>query len=774
MSARLPVVFALVLGLGLGFGLGSTLSTRSAPTHAASETLVQRAAPADEEETTAAVPLEPLTALAPTAASSAADERLQERASEASSGVGARVRATIDSSVTLGTQRISGTVVDAEGRPLAGATVLASPTNRGSARPLTGTDTENVGRAWSGRSIDDVLEQHARSVLERWDRTTTAKAGAGGSFALTGLADGQHSLTAFHEGYTFESVLVTGASDAKIVGRRVGAFRLDVRLPDGTAPESAVVTVERPQGRSEVLQWSGLERPVRVSGRSMTFRVLAGNVRSTGRAGLSSDLVSREIQIDLDRDGDGPHAVELAPRSHLRVTLENAGGTVNRAARPWVKVIPAVHIGAQRERALRRAESLRSGFDGVFHTMDLAPGDYLVAAGRGGEKVEASEIVVVDQGLNDVLLRFEERDASKVLIVRCAGPDGSPPKRVQFRGSIKNAGFPRPTFLRPSERGAGEYWIDRSELVSDEPWVETSEVKLTATATGLGSVAVPVALGQESVDIRFQPTCSIDVRVVGDVSGGFTVAVSPVSDDASPASALRGTQAVYADVDPDGTARVEGLQPGRVRVGLKRVGKRTRLDAALTTVDASLTSGTTSLTLTLPSLHEVAIHAPDLDVGTRIYLQDAKEADTPTSFVRARNGSLGADRRLVFEDVPAGDYVIRPLGPRMETMRITVPCGEVEFTADVVDAFRVGTVTPDGLGAASGLREGDIVDELAGRLVEGHNFHQRLAVALESSAVTLTIERGGSTIEVSVGPTAAGSSATAQLGVMFLPRSRPR
>ena len=75
MSARLPVVFALVLGLGLGFGLGSTLSTRSAPTHAASETLVQRAAPADEEETTAAVPLEPLTALAPTAASSAADER---------------------------------------------------------------------------------------------------------------------------------------------------------------------------------------------------------------------------------------------------------------------------------------------------------------------------------------------------------------------------------------------------------------------------------------------------------------------------------------------------------------------------------------------------------------------------------------------------------------------------------------------------------------------------------------------------------------------------
>ncbi|MEM9378550.1 MAG: PDZ domain-containing protein [Planctomycetota bacterium] len=774
MPARLATLFALVLGLALGFGLGATLPDRTAPTDATGDALAPRTSVDDRPSKD--VHLQPVEPLAPPTSLAGAARDLELRALDASAGVGTRVRATIDASASLGKEEITGVVVDEEGRPLAGVTIVSSSSARSRASIVTGADTEKVGRAWSGRSLDDALERYARGVLMGWDQSRTAQAGVGGSFTLTGLEAGQHTLSAFLEDYTFQPVRTSTGSTVKLVGRRVGAFRLDVRLADGTAPETAVVAVERGQGRPELLCWSGPEHAIRVTGRSLTFRVFAGDVRAIGRNELSSDHVSQEVRLDLDRDGVGPHVVDLAPRNRLRVRVSAEEGGVTWMTRKWVKVVPVGPSAALQERALEAAEPLPSGPRGVFDATDLTPGEYLVAAGRGDDDTEVSATVVVREGIQEVELLLPALDASEFLVIRCTGPDGVPAKRVRFRGSITNGTYPRATSVRPARSDGGEYWVPRKDLAGEEPWTEASEVTLTATLENAGSVTVPIALGQESAEVQFEPACSIDVRVVGSDAGPYAVGASPLSSEdggGAPAYFSR-SQTIYADVRADGTAQIEGLQPGAVRVELKRKGKLLRLDPALASVDVTLTSGAHSVTITAPTLHGVTVHAPDLDLGTRIFLAAVGDTSAPAGLAGRRHGSLGEERRVAFADVPAGDYEVRAVLGDLERMRITVPCGEVEFVPDVVDAYAVVSLEPGKLGARAGLRRGDVVVELAGEPVDGNNFHQRLAVALESAAVPLTIENGGSTRTVTVERIEPGSSAYKQLGVGWEPRSRGR
>jgi C-terminal processing protease CtpA/Prc len=185
-----------------------------------------------------------------------------------------------------------------------------------------------------------------------------------------------------------------------------------------------------------------------------------------------------------------------------------------------------------------------------------------------------------------------------------------------------------------------------------------------------------------------------------------------------------------------------------------------------------LISGTQKVLLSAPVLYELALHAADLDVGTQLYLVKADVAETPTSILDGQNTRLDGEHRSLFVDVPAGDYILRALSSGFKQMRVTVPCGEVEFVGEVTNAFAINEVKPGKLGQRVGLRVGDLIVALNGEAVNGNNFHSKIAVAVESAAVELTVERGGATVTISLGPIEAGSQAMEQIGVMWFPRTR--
>ncbi|MFT7076533.1 MAG: hypothetical protein ACJA0P_002550, partial [Planctomycetota bacterium] len=734
---------------------------------------------ANDEDTTLVV----VEAMPPSAdALVVVDVDVNERARAAVNRLESRVAVPLPDDTAPATATITGTVVDGEGGPIEGVTVVTRGRSGGSTIAIEGTESKDLGRAWEGLpTIDESLERSARSIIKRRRTLRTATSDAAGKFELLGVEAGRHSLQSYLEGYAFSYVVVEAGQSARIVGEPVGVFRLDVRMPDGSAAEKAVVLATTSAGavpgyrQQKSLRWS-LEVPeVRADSRTLTLSVLAGNVRRLRSVTYASDLASSEVTIDLERDGDGPHLVQLERRGTLRVTVAVAGAADGETPQTWVKVISAPKAaGSQLASILSRVPKLQAGADGVFEQSGLEVGSCLITVGRIGDKPEVSETITISEGVTDHRIVLVEIDHSKYVIARCIGPDGTPLPRVRFRGSVDNGQYPRLTYIGNGEPGEDGYMLLVESIRGDEPWVSTSKVKLTATAGSFGTLTLPLELGQETVEFNFQPTCSINVRVEGGAVAGLAVGATAIEDDEGDEKRLRLPQLSErpVDLDTDGHARLDGLQPGRYRISLGRGGRAGQRNPPIATAEVTLISGTQEVVMSAPVLYELAVHAQDLDVGTRLYLVKAELAETSASMLSGQNAALDAEHRSLFADVPAGDYVLSAITSGMQRMRVTVPSGEVEFVADVMNAFAINEVKPGKLGQRAGLKVGDIVVALDGEAVNGNNFHQKLAVAVEAAAVDLTVERGGTTVTISLGPIEPGSKAWTQIGVGWSPRSR--
>lgn len=474
--------------------------------------------------------------------------------------------------------------------------------------------------------------------------------------------------------------------------------------------------------------------------------------------------------MDLERDGPGPHVLQLAERSVLRVTVEDETPESERAP-PWVRVVPEASArGRDAADVFEGVRPVRRLGDGPFEVPDLAPGTYVVGVGRSAGAPEVTDTVEVGAGVTEHVVTLGALEATGFLVARVLAPPGEALGRLRFRSSITVMDLERPTFLTPTERGDGVYWIPIDGIVDDETWTAESEVSLTVTSTEHGSLTQPLELGQTSVDFEFLAACTLDVRVEAADVAGLSVAASPI---ASADAEVSRTARIFdrpTNLDADGRAQLTGLQPGLYRVALTRGGRSGRMAPPLATAEVLLESGVHEVVLVPQAVHELVVHAPGAEVGARVYLTDVDA--TTSSMFNGWNAKVGEDHRVTFTDIPAGDYLVRLLAAGFQQMRVTVPSGEVEFVADVLNAFVVESVAPGKLGAAAGLREGDVIVGLNGRDVNSNTFYNRLAVAIESAAVTLTVERGGRTTEVSLGPTVEGTAAAQQIGVRWRGTSR--
>ncbi|MEM6672426.1 MAG: hypothetical protein AAF726_06250 [Planctomycetota bacterium] len=766
-SSSLALLFLLV-GIVVGAAIGVIAADRGPSVAAASATVdrevvpnvIVRDAPTRDRLADVAAPD------AVASSEDAADRVIQRRARAATNDIASRVAATVPDDVEGADAVLRGRVVGEDGEPLAGVTVVTEGGGEeGGDALVRGRSTNDVGRGWTGPdSIDDSLEWRARRFLEERRTLRTAKSDTDGEFELTGLRPGRHRLRAYLEGYVFDSDRFYTGQRGWLVGRPVGLFHLDLRLPDGTQPAEAVVDLV---GERDVYRWTPDEPVLRLEERLATFRALGGAVQELDRREYASDLASDELTIDLARDGEGPHVIQLDERDILRITVMDESG-LQPPIDPWVKIAPARDVQGRDPAAAFRDVGYAEETDdeSAWIKTDVAPGSYVIAVGRSARVPEVVETIEVAVGANAHEVVLGAFDMGKFLVVRCAGPQGQPLKEVEFDRLLRYENGGSDGGTRSEERGPGEYWLPLDGLLSGRSWSDVEQVTLVAEADGYGKLTSEVPIGAESLALTFQPSCDLTVFVEGDRSPGFSVSAVNLSEDEN--QNRWGWGGERATIDSRGLARLRGLQPGEVRVFLRRSGGGRRPTPAIATQDVLLRGGEQQVTFIAPTFHDVVVRASGLEARTRMRLR----ADGGGGF-RSSDVRLNEDGVATFRDVPAGQYLLSARGNNRAPMSISVPSGEIVYEAQVINAFLVTRVTSGGFADRSGLRDGDVVHAINDRPVDADSFYDRLRLYLQDGTVTLSVDRGNGTAEVRIGPLKGeGGNIWSQIGARFEPRAR--
>ena len=589
------------------------------------------------------------------------------------------------------TESVKGRAVDPQGNPLQGVTVVVQAEHSLRRGVYYVNQGEPIGRGYDGPEPIEEALQKTRERHQRLQRNVReATTDASGAFEVAGLPAGKHVVRAFAEGLVFPSAEVFTGASARLIGRPVGLFALDVRLPDGTAPDEASIrvvggtptfgmraipaSIARADAPPSFYRWSPDEPEIRLSDQTATFSVLAGSVERLDWRDHVSDFVSEEMTIDLDRDGDGPHRVKLEKRSVLRVHVEDRSG-LDVPLESWVKVVPEERTVADPVGALADAPKLKRGsMSGAYAATNLVPGNYVVAVGRGGGEPEVMDSVRVRGGALEHRVTLGKVDTDRYLIVRCVGPDDEPLDGVGFGGrSAKGDGLFDWVTVQSVERGRGEYWLsfesrDGQSLPADR------SISLKANSGQHGELEKTVAIDDREVEFEFLRTSSILVLVDGDPSPGFHVSVTRQEGEGRSAKMLRFSRpGSDARVEADGRVRFSRLQPGRYLVALSS--KSGRFGPALSSQEVTLGTSEMEVRFTPPSLHTVEIYGPGLPPGTRLMLRATTGSADPLPALHSE--VIGENGRAVFRDIREGDYTLSSMSRPRRTKDVTVPSGEI-------------------------------------------------------------------------------------------------
>jgi len=762
MTSQRLALFTLLLGAVLGLLVGSILGPHLggdartaaragegplAPEHGADRRGVYVA---DDAAGALVAPLAPMAQDARSEASAAASERL---AGSAAARAAAEVRQ--GAAAERGPEdrgHIDGIVVDQVGKPVVGATVVSQNTPRGG--DVFGARSARVGRAWKGpESLDEALTNYAKGAQKRIETLRSATTDSAGRFQLAELKPGAHSLSVYAEGLVFGAREVFAGEMVHLVGRPVCEFHLDLRLPDGNAPSSALVLLGE-ERRSETYHWSPEEPVLRIEERVAQLRVFAGDILQPDYRNYLSTYSAASRTIDLARDGEGPHVIELALRTRLLVHLEDHSQLETKLT-PWVKAVAAQTAAAPSDGETFKDAPKLARIEGQrFCLMDLAPGAWVIGAGRGAGAPEVTARAEVGPGTTEVSLRLGEVDMSKFLVVRCKGPEGAPQAGVSFAYATVTKSGSSSGGLNPTERPGGEYWINRDDLRRGQDASASAQVRLSATARGHGTLDVDLDEHTQELELAFQAACDLHVVVTGDLTAGFSISIEPLKakGEGEEHDPFRGHQQQPTRIDGDGRAILTGLQPGPIRVSLLQTTERFAFRApSVASAELTLRPGLQSVALVAPQLYELVVHVPDVEVGTSLQLGAAGEVEKGRSM--NRQAKVGADNRARFARVPAGEYALHLWAGKLSgSMQVQVPTGEVLFQIGAQDALRVSRVIAGQLAARAGLQDGDLVVKVGGRDVDGYNALQRLFLDLSGGTATVQVQRGAQTLELTLGP----------------------
>ncbi|MCB9915550.1 MAG: hypothetical protein H6828_10435 [Planctomycetes bacterium] len=754
--------FVLGLLLGALVGAGGLYWLNGATGQAAAS------APALERETAPAAVSAP-SAAAPELTRTASREERNQAASddagevEVSDTEVARLVAQTHvepAAVTRGEGTVTGVVLDADGRGVGGVLVRASEDR---SRSYTRAADSFSGAPPVDRSVEDVVKSAVTSHLRTRAERVEARSDAAGNFTLAQLGDGTWSVNAYKEGFRLERV---GESRSVRAGDRVEytatpVVAVPVRvLAVGGAPAAKAFVVCDGGDRSS--RWS-----LRWSAEEPTLWLPAGDYELTA---FSSDGNGDSDREDNDaREASqtetlalpagaqpGEVVLTLAPRSGVRGRLLTSG-LLSSDDRPTAKLMELAAGAEPNLEALADSnKSSNSWRDDSYHFYDLEPGRYVVGAARSSwsAPIVAHEVFEVTDGVLELNLTLPEADRSQMLVVHVQGPDGRPLDGVDFMFEY-HKGFGGGSRGVQAVQDRQKDWLLELPEEFREDWLAgkatTGTYGLQVEHDRYGTRTVELTPGQLDVSVRFEEPASLVVDVPGYVGSAYVGRVLVQCTN-------KGSRSTWFNSDDGGRVNAAGsatfdkLAPGEYSLALMieqddAGGWRPQQRVAGT--DFKVGPGENHATLAIPPLHVLVVHYADAKSGANLALRPLDRDETDPW---GRSGAeFGDDGLARFECVPAGDYELMFWGGAPKKMRVSVPCGQVEFTPMRLDALLVTITDEGGDLAKAGFRAGDLVIGVNGAEFEGEPGNPWGELYSSKTAeLTYIVLRGGKRLEVTL------------------------
>ena len=720
--AAFALAAGLVLGAAVGFVAGTSLDARDdglpAPPHVARHAPERDAGGEDAALT------------APEARSAGSTEIDSDRHRREVADAAARsavARASVDQGQRAsGPGVIRGTVSNEFGEPITGATVIR--TSRDDAdRTAKGGWSEGPGQGWSGyEPLGESLRRRAEVELARRARSITATSNDEGHFELEGLELGIHPIQCFAEGFTFKPTRAQTGAHLKLIGKPVGLFHIAPALPGGGAPATATVATFDVYDQQVLHRWTQEEPVLRLADRVAKIQVLHGGLERVHTGTYVADFKSDPRVVNLETDGAGPHEFELRPFDHLRIAVIDES-KVAPPIEPWVKVVPAGEDDAGK---------LRRDGNGLFIAHELSAGAHEVHVGRGAGGAEVVESVMIAPGANEIEITLGEIDLSRFIIATCVDAKGRALDDVSFRYKTKTAGGGGGGAFQPLERPGGEYWMSLDDLTHGNH-EDVESISLRAWSPMRGSLERDVDLDTNRVRFEFREPCHLTVHVTGVEQTQVDVTVEFIVDGANDTP----FRIHWMSVSPDGLTESQLLQPGAAKVIVNLAGDLGWDRDPIAEKAVVLGEGEQTVTIAAPPVHDLIVHAPELEPGDDVALF----LPVPGSYYdRIGSEDLDETGRAVFPALLADRYMIQCIrNGALEQMYVDVPAGEVTFDPLEVNGFRIHTMKEGGLASQAGLRIGDIVTSAGGRAVDGQAWFYRMLLELSDGPMNVDYIRDG-------------------------------
>ncbi len=649
---------------------------------------------------------------------------------------------------------IRGQLVDGEGQPVVGARIHAQapqPPRLGIMNPAD----------WS-RLVEDAggLRPQMAWTIKRMARAAAtdryATTGPDGAFALEELEEGEYTLTVQGADYIMDRVSQATGQTVRLTAARIVQHQLDLRLPDGTQPSEAVVTVHGERDVAAAWRWTP-EHPSFPSRRkATTISLAAGDLAPLDRTWVGRHQAG---PLTLEAETGGTPRITLDEMTQLRVTIQE-----EEASAPELKF-----KGALVQASTGRQIELKPTGDRVLSAVGVEPDSYQLQIWRGGGDPEVDEGLTIHPGWNELTVDPGGVDASRFLIVTCRASDGSPVTDLRFVGySASTSERSANGWIRLKPRANGELWIDPQvfqEYFDRMP----DEVTLNLDSASLGKVDAKVPSNSMAFEVEFLRPCDLVVVVDGALVEDLHVSIERRRENGE------WRNGPSKEVPTDGRVAFGAISPGEVRLELS-VRSRRRNSESIATKVVVLNSGPREVRLMAPELYDLQVMDPGAPKGTRYRLKalDPVSGTWGTSRFRIGRSSEGA---VQLSGLLAGTYrLIRYDPPFGEEMEFEVPREGIDedlsFETIEPTGWKVAGVTKGSVADLAGVEVGDVVTSVDGVEADAEQFLIAMTQEIRDGSVRFTVLRGIVELDLDVELDEIPKPLTLGLGTTLFPVRR--
>ncbi len=634
-----------------------------------------------------------------------------------------------------GNGRITGAAALEGGTPLEGVRITATPrwNNPTQARAET---------------LEDSVAAFARRARFEHEGKTHTTTGADGSYELTGLGDYEYRVNAELEGVRFsipsQAYRARPGSTINFDGTAVCTIDVDVRMPDGSQPATAGISVRYSSNRSHGSSWHPGSTKTEVEPGTITVHATAGEHRQ---------FVSESIEVEAELGHEKKITLQLKAKPGILCVVSVPPGTP-RSNWFYVTLIqepaPEPPVNA---RGSDRRESLHRGNQVPF--TDLEAGNWRLVLSDNYRVLAWTDVTLGAEEFKEVGLEVPAPKAEDYVVVRVYSPQGELLDATfnvylrgeSPRGGSSSSGGGGETLKRPD----GSYWIlrhDPSRL--NEGYIYTYEIKVNVKGYGTKVVRYPRDATHE-LRVDMDPPCTLTVYLPGATTHPLRRELNSKLMQKTSETSWTGISRTAHPDDPR-TSGQQGLESDSVEFGPLSPGT---YRFSLTFLDAKgsssfrhhhtvaewtfeVAAGANTQTCPVPALYTLTLLIDDPAQVRRLMLTTPDGGN--------RRGVEEIKKRTELRGMPAGEWLIDTQEGEMR-LRVSGDT-EVRLEAKEYNAIRVIGLVPGGKVEGMGLRSNDIVVAVDGEPLTGRGLHFLLQASFTKDNTTWTVVRNGAKIDV--------------------------